>query len=76
VSAADAAVAAGLPGEPWLVWSFMQAAGFVLLIVGEFMAITCCSAGSESGAVSDSARDRLADTLLGIKAPGRVHLTK
>jgi hypothetical protein len=37
-AAADAAVAAGLPGEPWLVWSFMQAAGFVLLIIGECIA--------------------------------------
>jgi hypothetical protein len=25
----------GLPGEPWLVWSFMQAAGFALLVIGE-----------------------------------------
>jgi hypothetical protein len=29
-------VASELPGEPWLAWSFLQAAGFLVLVLGEF----------------------------------------
>jgi hypothetical protein len=28
-------VASQLPGEPWLAWSFLQAAGFLILVLGE-----------------------------------------
>lgn len=35
-AAADLSAAAGvLPGEPWVRWSFLQAAGFIILVVGE-----------------------------------------
>jgi hypothetical protein len=29
------AAPAALPGEPWMSWSFLQAAGFVVLVIGE-----------------------------------------
>jgi hypothetical protein len=31
---AAAGAAAGLPGEPWLAWSFLQAGGFLVLVAG------------------------------------------
>lgn len=33
--AAVSAALAALPGEPWLRWSFLQAAGFLVLVAGE-----------------------------------------
>lgn len=51
------AAVAGLPGEPWLRWSFLQAAGFIVMVAGEHRCYHFCTIAACASYIQPNERE-------------------